>query len=116
MIPEALIYGYLPLAAQVSLVGVITVKINIVHRRYKSSESSSYKENGTEFAIRYGTGSLEGVISNDVLQVGDLQVVNQDFGESVKEPGITFAVAKFDGIFGLGYDTISVQGYFLREF
>lgn len=50
------------------------------------------------------------MISNDVLGVGDLSVANQDFGESVKEPGITFAVAKFDGIFGLGYDTISVQG------
>ena len=50
------------------------------------------------------------MISNDILGVGDLEINNQDFGESVKEPGITFAVAKFDGIFGLGYDTISVQG------
>lgn len=82
-----------------------------MHKRYKASDSTSYKENGTEFAIRYGTGSLEGVISTDVLGVGDLVIKGQDFGESVKEPGITFAVAKFDGIFGLGYDTISVQGY-----
>ncbi|RUP47339.1 aspartic peptidase domain-containing protein, partial [Jimgerdemannia flammicorona] len=35
-----------------------------LHRRYDASQSSTYKENGTEFAIRYGTGSLEGVISN----------------------------------------------------
>lgn len=81
-------------------------------------------ENGTEFAIRYGTGSLEGIISNDVLvcismrarislthaqNVGDLQIPHQDFGESVKEPGITFAVGRFDGILGLGFDTIAVQ-------
>jgi len=81
-----------------------------LHRRYDSSQSKTFKPNGTEFAIRYGTGSLEGIISNDVLGVGDIIVKNQDFGESVKEPGLTFAFGKFDGIFGLGYDTISVKG------
>jgi saccharopepsin len=80
-----------------------------LHKKYDSEQSSTFVANGTEFAIRYGTGSLEGIISNDILQVGDLIVEGQDFGESVKEPGITFAVGKFDGIFGLGYDTISVQ-------
>jgi saccharopepsin len=44
------------------------------------------------------------------LGVGDLNIKEQDFGESVKEPGITFAVGRFDGIFGLGYDRIAVQG------
>lgn len=103
--------GFPVLDVQVLLAGVcIYYGKLLVHRRYKASDSSTYKENGTEFAIRYGTGSLEGVISNDLLAVGDLEIQNQDFGESVKEPGITFAVAKFDGIFGLGYDTISVQG------
>ncbi|GBC52225.2 aspartyl proteinase [Rhizophagus irregularis DAOM 181602=DAOM 197198] len=72
--------------------------------------SSNFWPNGTEFAIRYGTGSLEGIISNDILTVGDITVKNQDFGESVKEPGLTFAFGRFDGIFGLGYDTISVKG------
>lgn len=37
-------------------------------------------------------------------------IKHQDFGESVKEPGLAFAFGKFDGIFGLGYDTISVLG------
>lgn len=81
-----------------------------LHRRYDASKSETFKENGTEFAIRYGTGSLEGIISNEVLGVGDLQITAQDFGESVKEPGLTFAMGRFDGILGLGYDRISVQG------
>lgn len=80
-----------------------------LHRKYDAEKSSSFKENGTEFAIRYGTGSLEGVISNDLVQISDLKIKSQDFGESVKEPGITFAVGRFDGILGLGYDRISVQ-------
>jgi saccharopepsin len=80
-----------------------------IHKRYDASKSETHVENGTEFAIRYGTGSLEGVISNDVLQMGDLTINGQDFGESVKEPGITFAVGRFDGILGLGFDTIAVE-------
>lgn len=80
-----------------------------MHRRYDSEQSSTYRENGTEFAIQYGTGSLEGFISQDTLRVGGIKVDDQGFAESVKEPGFTFALARFDGIFGLGYDTISVQ-------
>ncbi|KAF8980911.1 Vacuolar protease A [Entomortierella lignicola] len=81
-----------------------------LHRRYDSSKSSTYHPNGTEFEIRYGSGSLEGIISTDNLELGGLVVKQQDFGESVKEPGLAFAFGKFDGIFGLGYDTISVLG------
>ena len=65
-----------------------------------------------------------------MLTVGDLNIKSQDFGESVKEPGITctyhslaciresavcdwnlhvVAVGRFDGILGLGFDNIAVQ-------
>ncbi|KAI9317726.1 endopeptidase [Dichotomocladium elegans] len=80
-----------------------------LHRRYDSTKSSTFKENGTAFAIQYGTGSLEGFISEDTLTVGGISIDSQGFAESVKEPGFTFAFARFDGIFGLGFDRISVQ-------
>ncbi|KAF8926292.1 endopeptidase [Dissophora ornata] len=78
-----------------------------LHRRFDSNKSSTFKANGTEFGIQYGSGSLEGIISNDNVEIGGIVIKSQDFGESVKEPGLAFAFGKFDGILGLGYDTIS---------
>jgi saccharopepsin len=80
-----------------------------LHAKYDSSASSSYKANGTEFAIHYGSGSLEGFISSDTVVIGDLAIKKQEFAEATKEPGLAFAFGKFDGILGLGYDTISVN-------
>ncbi|KAL0083992.1 endopeptidase [Phycomyces blakesleeanus] len=80
-----------------------------LHNRYDSSKSTTAKENGTSFEIHYGTGSLEGIISQDTLRVGGIKIPGQQFGESTKEPGFTFALAKFDGIFGLGYSNIAVK-------
>jgi saccharopepsin len=48
-------------------------------------------------------------MSNDVLSLGGVTIPGQDFTESIKEPGLTFLVAQFDGILGLGFDTIAVN-------
>ncbi|KAG6416480.1 hypothetical protein SASPL_123910 [Salvia splendens] len=78
------------------------------HSKYKSSQSSTYRKNGKSAAIQYGTGAISGFFSEDNIKVGHLVVKNQEFIEATREPGVTFLVAKFDGILGLGFKEISV--------
>ncbi|TVY41888.1 Vacuolar protease A [Lachnellula occidentalis] len=80
-----------------------------LHTKYDSSSSSTYKKNGTSFEIRYGSGSLSGFVSEDVMTIGDLKIKDQIFAEATEEPGLAFAFGRFDGILGLGFDTISVN-------
>ncbi|GMG04417.1 unnamed protein product [Aspergillus oryzae var. brunneus] len=80
-----------------------------LHNKYDSSSSSTYQKNGSEFAIKYGSGSLSGFVSQDTLKIGDLKVKDQLFAEATSEPGLAFAFGRFDGILGLGFDTISVN-------
>ncbi|TID28223.1 hypothetical protein CANINC_002656 [Pichia inconspicua] len=80
-----------------------------LHQKYDHDASETYKKNGSSFEIRYGSGSLEGYVSQDTLLFGDLTIPKQDFAEATNEPGLAFAFGKFDGILGLAYDTISVN-------
>jgi len=80
-----------------------------LHTKYDSSSSSTYKKNGTAFEIRYGSGELSGFVSQDTVTIGDIKIKDQVFAEATEEPGLAFAFGRFDGILGLGYDTISVN-------
>jgi saccharopepsin len=72
-----------------------------LHAKYDASQSSTYKKNGTEFAIHYGSGSLEGIVSQDTMTIGDLTIKKQDFAEATKEPGLAFAFGKVCDLGGL---------------
>ena len=42
------------------------------HHRFNPNASSSFKPNGTKFAIQYGTGRVDGILSEDKLTVSGL--------------------------------------------
>ncbi|XP_034667931.1 lysosomal aspartic protease [Drosophila subobscura] len=82
----------------------------LTHNQYDSSASSSYVANGESFSIQYGTGSLTGYLSEDTVDVNGLTVTSQTFAESTNEPGTNFNNANFDGILGMAYEALAVDG------
>lgn len=78
--------------------------------RYASFKSSTYQSDGTPFQIRYGSGSMSGFISRDTLRLDGITLHNASFAEAVTEPGAAFVLSKFDGILGLAYPSLSVDG------
>uniref|UniRef100_A0A8U8BMF5 Uncharacterized protein n=1 Tax=Geospiza parvula TaxID=87175 RepID=A0A8U8BMF5_GEOPR len=73
-----------------------------LHPHYQPLLSCTHRANGTAFAISYGSGSLRGFLSTDTLTVR-WGGVSGTFAEAVALPGLTFAVARFDGVLGLAY-------------
>ncbi|NWR04783.1 RENI protein, partial [Paradoxornis webbianus] len=81
----------------------------VSHSRYDSSKSRTYIANGTGFAIRYGTGSVKGVLSQDIVMVSDIPII-QVFAEATALPAFPFIFARFDGVLGMGYPGQAIDG------
>ncbi|KAK1294455.1 hypothetical protein QJS10_CPA16g01772 [Acorus calamus] len=64
---------------------------------------------GKSCEITYGSGAISGFFSEDNVVVGDLVVKDQVFIEATREASLSFVLAKFDGILGLGFQEISVE-------
>eukprot|EP00126_Sphaerothecum_destruens_P009879 Sdes_comp20616_c0_seq1m15684 len=82
----------------------------LLHRRYDHSVSSTYSPNNTRLSLRYGSGAVEGFLSQDAVQVAGMTIERQVFGETTAEPGEAFLNGHFDGILGLGFRQIAKNG------
>jgi len=82
------------------------------HSFYHHEKSATYTENGTIFNIRYGSGPVAGFYSSDRIQIGDVEVNDYTFAEvnDVSGLGKGYSIGKFDGICGMAWDSISVDG------
>uniref|UniRef100_A0A8D0DYW2 Peptidase A1 domain-containing protein n=1 Tax=Salvator merianae TaxID=96440 RepID=A0A8D0DYW2_SALMN len=80
------------------------------HQRFNPKKSSTFQGPEHSISIRYGTGSMNGIVGYDTVMVSSLVDTNQPFGMSTTEPGMIFVYAKFDGILGLAYPSISADG------
>ncbi|XP_033952166.1 gastricsin-like [Pseudochaenichthys georgianus] len=80
------------------------------HTKFNPRQSSTYSGIGKTFYLPYGAGSLYGTFGYDTVNVGGIEINHQEIGLSTNEPGQNFVVAKFDGILGLSYPSISAGG------
>ncbi|CAI5453922.1 unnamed protein product [Caenorhabditis angaria] len=84
-----------------------------MHNKFNCKKSTTCTATGATFEIAYGTGSMKGVVDNDIVCFGNDNTMCTDKTQGLacaeSEPGITFVGAKFDGIFGMGWDRISVN-------
>ena len=53
---------------------------------------------------------MGGFVSQDTVCVADVCVKDQLFAEATYEPAIPFLAAKFDGILGMGFTSLAVNG------
>jgi len=88
-----------------------------LHERYDSSKSSTYMANGTDVVIQYKTGPyklgpVSGFFSQDSVSVGGAVVKGMLFAEITDSSGLGLAykLGKFDGILGMAFPSISVNG------
>jgi len=85
-----------------------------LHTKFDCSASSTCTTTSETFSIQYGSGAVSGNVVNDTICFGNAQSnwctsKNQGLACATSEPGLTFVAAKFDGILGMGWDSISVD-------
>ncbi|XP_037569639.1 lysosomal aspartic protease-like [Dermacentor silvarum] len=79
------------------------------HDRYDCFGSETYIEHGGPFLISYGSGSIVGKVSRDIVALEEYRVRGQYFGEAWTMIGDLFISSKFDGVLGLGYPQIALM-------
>jgi len=81
--------------------------------KYDHGKSSSYTADGKDFDIMYGSGSVSGFFSTDDVTLAESLVIDAQRFAEVQDAGglgVAYYLGKFDGILGLGFTSISIDG------
>ncbi|KAM8977238.1 renin [Pelodytes ibericus] len=81
----------------------------VSHNQYDSSKSRTYMKNGTGFSIQYGSGGVKGFLSQDLVVVAGIPII-QVFAEATALPALPFIFARFDGVLGMGFPSQAIDG------
>ncbi|XP_008820975.1 pepsin A-5-like [Nannospalax galili] len=80
------------------------------HKVFNPLLSSTFLVSGRPVNVAYGSGQMSGFLAYDTVMIGGLTVVAQAFGLSLEELGSFMKYAVFDGVLGLSYPSLSLQG------
>jgi len=81
--------------------------------KFDNSQSTSYKADGSDFHIQYGSGDVQGYFSVDTVTLADdIVITDQKFAEvsNAGGLGVGYIMGQFDGILGLGFEGLSLGG------
>ncbi|XP_057583326.1 pregnancy-associated glycoprotein 2-like [Hippopotamus amphibius kiboko] len=79
-----------------------------IHKRYDPHLSTTFRLSGRPVDLIFGSGRMVGFLGFDTVQIGKLVDVFQPFGLS--EYQFVTEHSPFDGILGLGYPSMALQG------
>jgi len=76
---------------------------------YHHKASSTYKKDGHEFHIAYGSGDVSGFLSSDKVTIGNFVLGNYTFAEIGTTTGLQplYGQSPFDGICGMAFDSLA---------
>lgn len=82
------------------------------HNVYDHAASSTYKANGKDFNIQYGSGPVAGFLSEDTFTFGGVSLKDFTFAEvnDVSGLGKMYTQGKMDGIVGMAFSSIAQDG------
>lgn len=78
--------------------------------KFNANSSKTFVASKAPFQIRYGSGPVSGLFAEDTVTVESIKVDQQKLGliDNARGLGLMYKMAKFDGIIGLGFSSLSI--------
>lgn len=76
---------------------------------FKANESHTFYLNGTSIDLSYGSGNFSGYLGNDNIRLGEATISEMLFALIDKPDSYSYLYARFDGLAGLAFPSISVD-------